>query len=101
MPERGKLLIPSVLELFCSLKGKKSYDKKATFSLYEDLGCKSGMAVDLQGKKKDTGQREGVPPSSSEDLAILLHEGQDNLTCTCFLPLYLKSSLLPLCTFFS
>lgn len=59
VPERGKLLIPSVLELFCSLKEKKSYDKKATFSLYEDLGCKSGMAVDLQGKKKDTGQREG------------------------------------------
>lgn len=57
VPERGKLLIPSVLELF--LKEKKSYDKKTTFSLYEDLGCKSGMAVDLQGKKKDTGQREG------------------------------------------
>lgn len=56
VPERGKLLIPSVLELF--LKEKKSYDK-TTLSLYEDLGCKSGMAVDLQGKKKDTGQREG------------------------------------------
>lgn len=43
----------------------------------------------------------GVPSSSSEDLAILLHEGQDSLTCTCFLPLYLKSSPLLLCTFFS
>lgn len=32
----------------------------------------------------------GLPPSSSEDLAILFHEGQDNLTCTCYLPLYLK-----------
>lgn len=59
MPERGKLLIPSILELSCSLKEKKSYDKEKTFSIDKDLVCKSCMPVSLQGKMKGTGQREG------------------------------------------
>lgn len=42
----------------------------------------------------------GVPSSPAEGLAALLHEVQDNLTCTCFLSLHLKNSLRPLCTFF-
>ena len=69
------------------------------------------MLFDVAGRNFPWGHRlcllviclstTGVPSSSSEDLAILLHEGQDSLTCTCFLLLYLKSSPLPLCTFFS